>query len=90
MTVKSEILLTTSPTATTPITSGSCSRGLMLRCRKATSTATTRFTSADAAIAIRNAASGGWDADADVIGDGCVTSLDALMILQAADDAIDL
>ena len=43
-----------------------------------------RLTPADAAIALRIAASGGWDANADVSGDGSVTSLDALMILQAA------
>jgi len=49
-----------------------------------------RLTSADAAIALRIAASGGWDLDADVSGDGSVTSLDALMILQAAAGAIDL
>ncbi|KAF5412802.1 MAG: hypothetical protein C5S47_00605 [Candidatus Methanogasteraceae archaeon] len=42
------------------------------------------LTPADAAIALRIAASGGWAADADVSGDGSVTSLDALMILQAA------
>jgi hypothetical protein len=48
------------------------------------------ITPADAAIALRIAASGGWDADADVSRDGRVTSLDALMILQAAADAIDL
>ena len=41
-----------------------------------------RITPADAAIALVIAASGGWDADADVSGDGRVTSLDALMILQ--------
>ncbi|MEA1866190.1 MAG: right-handed parallel beta-helix repeat-containing protein [Euryarchaeota archaeon] len=41
------------------------------------------LTSADAAIALRIAASGGWDADADVSRDGQITSLDALMILQA-------
>ena len=44
----------------------------------------------DAAIALQLAASGGWDLDADVSGDGSVTSLDALMILQAAAGAIDL
>ena len=43
-----------------------------------------RLSPADAAIALRIAASGGWDLDADVSGDGSVTSLDALMILQAA------
>ena len=53
---------------------------------------------ADAAIALANgfanefqiAASGGWDADADVSRDGRVALLDALMILQVAADAIDL
>ncbi|MCK4459069.1 MAG: dockerin type I repeat-containing protein, partial [Methanosarcinales archaeon] len=39
-------------------------------------------TPADAAIALRIAASGAHDDAADVSGDGCVTSLDALMILQ--------
>jgi hypothetical protein len=39
---------------------------------------------ADAVIALQLAVSGGWDADADVNGDGKVTSLDALMILQMA------
>ncbi len=48
------------------------------------------LTPADAAIALRIAASGGWDANADVSDDGSVTSLDALMILQAAAGAIDL
>jgi S-layer protein (TIGR01567 family) len=37
---------------------------------------------ADAVIALQLAVSGEWDADADVSGDGEVTSLDALMILQ--------
>lgn len=41
------------------------------------------LTPADAAIALRIAASGGWNADADVNGDLQITSLDALMILQA-------
>jgi len=41
-------------------------------------------TTADAAIALQLAASGGWDPAADVSGDGQVTSLDALMILQMA------
>jgi parallel beta-helix repeat protein len=41
-------------------------------------------TSADAAIALDLAASGGWDSAADVDGDNQITSLDALMILQAA------
>jgi parallel beta-helix repeat protein len=49
-----------------------------------------RITPADAAIALRIAASGGWDADADVSRDGSVTSLDALMILQAAAGTIEL
>jgi len=49
-----------------------------------------RLTPADATIALRIAASGGWDLDADVSGDDSVTSLDALMILQAAAGAIDL
>jgi len=42
------------------------------------------ITAADAAIALRLAASGAHDGAADVSGDGSVTSLDALMILQAA------
>jgi hypothetical protein len=41
-------------------------------------------TAADAAIALELAASGGWDAAADVSGDGQVTALDALMILWVA------
>jgi len=45
---------------------------------------------ADAAIALRIAASGAHDDAADVSGDGCVTSLDALMILQAAAGRIEL
>ncbi|MEA1869456.1 MAG: dockerin type I domain-containing protein [Euryarchaeota archaeon] len=45
---------------------------------------------ADAAIALQLAASGGWDADADVNRDNRITSLDALMILQAAGGAIEL
>ncbi len=48
------------------------------------------LTPADAAIALAIAASGGWDADADVSRDGSVTSLDALMILQAATGTIEL
>ena len=48
------------------------------------------LTPADAAIALRIAASGAHYDAADVSGDGCVTSLDALMILQAAADAINL
>jgi S-layer protein (TIGR01567 family) len=39
---------------------------------------------ADAVIALQLAVSGKWDGDADVNGDGKVTSLDALMILQMA------
>jgi len=48
------------------------------------------LTPADAAIALRIAASGADDPAADVSGDGSVTSLDALMILQAADGSIGL
>nr|QNO43843.1 hypothetical protein HEAIHDEL_00005 [Methanosarcinales archaeon ANME-2c ERB4] len=48
------------------------------------------LTPADAAIALRLAATGGWDANADVNHDDYITSLDALMILQATADAIDL
>ena len=43
-----------------------------------------RITPADAAIALRIAATGGWDSVADVDGDNHITSLDALMILQTA------
>ncbi len=39
---------------------------------------------ADATIALKLAANGGWDPAADVDNDGLVTSVDALMILQAA------
>jgi len=49
-----------------------------------------RITPADAAIALRIAVSGAHDDAADVSGDGCVTSLDALMILQAAAGGIAL
>ena len=42
------------------------------------------LTPTDAAIALRLAANGGWDAAADVNHDNHITSLDALMILQAA------
>ena len=48
-----------------------------------------RITPADAAIALRLAATGAHDPAADVSGDGCVTSLDALMILQAAAGVVD-
>ena len=49
------------------------------------------FTTADAAIALQIAVgSRPLDLRWDVSGDGSVTSLDALMILQAAADAIDL
>ena len=47
------------------------------------------LTSADAAIALTIAASGAHDDAADVSGDGHVTSLDALMILQAATGVVD-
>ncbi len=75
--------------------SRSCSRGATHR-RVATSTVTTRSTPADAAIALAIAAGGSASCDpatlaaADVSGDNRVTSLDALMILQAAADAIEL
>nr|QNO46943.1 hypothetical protein CLAIAILK_00004 [Methanosarcinales archaeon ANME-2c ERB4] len=48
------------------------------------------LTPADAAIALRLAATGAHDDAADVSGDGGVTSLDALMILQAAANMIEL
>ena len=48
------------------------------------------ITPADAAIALRIAASGAHDDAADVSGDDRVTSLDALMILQAAAGSIEL
>ena len=48
------------------------------------------LTPADAAIALQLAASGAYDPAADVSGDDRVTSLDALMILQAAAGAISL
>ena len=48
------------------------------------------ITPADAAIALRLAASGAHDDAADVSDDGCVTSLDAFMILQAAAERIKL
>jgi hypothetical protein len=48
------------------------------------------ITSADAAIALQIAASGGWDPAADVNHDNHITSLDALMILQAAADNIEI
>jgi hypothetical protein len=47
-------------------------------------------TTADAAIALQLAATGAHDDAADVSRDGRVTSLDALMILQAAADTIEL
>ncbi|MEA1894786.1 MAG: dockerin type I repeat-containing protein [Euryarchaeota archaeon] len=48
------------------------------------------LTPADAAIALQLAATGGWDPAADVDGDRRITSLDALMILQATAGAITL
>ncbi|RLG29031.1 hypothetical protein DRO03_08280 [Methanosarcinales archaeon] len=48
------------------------------------------LTPADAVIALRIAATGADDPAADVSGDDRVTSLDALMILQAAADSIEL
>ena len=47
-------------------------------------------TPADAAIALAIAASGTHNSSADVSGDGSVTSLDALMILQVAAENIEL
>ena len=49
-----------------------------------------KITPADAAIALRIAATGAQNPAADVSGDGQVTSLDALMILKAAAGAITL
>lgn len=46
--------------------------------------------SADAAIALRLAASGAYDPAADIDGNGCVTSLDALMIMQATAGRIEV
>ena len=43
------------------------------------------ITSTDAAITLQHAVSGEYDTIADVSGNGRVTSLDALMILQMAD-----
>jgi parallel beta-helix repeat protein len=48
------------------------------------------LSAADAAIALAIAASGAHDQAADASGDGRVTSLDALMIMQAAAGAIEL
>lgn len=48
------------------------------------------ITPADAVIALNIIASGNYSEDADVNGDGVTNSLDALMILQAAVDAIML
>ncbi|MCK5109263.1 MAG: hypothetical protein KAR25_06190, partial [Methanosarcinales archaeon] len=44
----------------------------------------------DAVVALKLAASGGWDPAMDMDGDGQVTSLDALRILKAAAGAIEL
>ena len=49
-----------------------------------------QITPADATIALRLAATCGWDPSADVDGDSRITSLDALMIQQAAAGAIAL
>ena len=43
-----------------------------------------QITPTDAAIVLRIAAIGGWDANADMNRDSRITSLDALMILRAA------
>jgi len=48
------------------------------------------ITPADAVIALTIAASGGENYDADIDGDGKVTSLDGLMIMQAAADNIEI
>jgi len=48
------------------------------------------ITPADAVIALTIAASGGENYNADIDGDGKVTSLDGLMILQAAADNIEI
>ena len=48
------------------------------------------ITPADAAIALRIAATGAQNPAADMNDDGTVTSLDALMILQAAADGIEI
>ena len=48
------------------------------------------ITPADATIALQLAATGGWDANADVNHDSRITSLDALMILHAVAGAIAL
>ena len=48
------------------------------------------LTPTDAAIALRIAATGADDPAADVSGDNYVTSLDALMILQAAAEMAEL
>ena len=69
--------------------SRSCTHGLATQHRKVTSTAMAP-SPADAAIALRLAASGAHNDAADVSGDGHVTSLDALMILQAAAGRIEL
>jgi hypothetical protein len=49
-----------------------------------------KLTTADAAIALKMAVCGEYDRVADVSDDGHVTALDALMILQAAAEAISL
>jgi len=48
------------------------------------------ITTADAAIALNLAVRGGYDLAADINDDGSVTSLDALRILQAAANSIEL
>ncbi len=48
------------------------------------------ITPADAVIALNIIVSGNYNEDVDVNGDGVMNSLDALMILQAAVDAITL
>jgi hypothetical protein len=59
---------------------------LTVRCRSAigrNSTATPR-------VALQLASGGGWHPAADMNRDSHITSLDALMILKAADEAITL
>ena len=58
--------------------------------QKATSGRDNQITPADTAIALHLAATGGGDPAADVNHDRRTTSLDALMILQAAAGAIAL
>ena len=65
-------------------TSRSCSRGVRIRSKKATSMVIGQITAADAAITLQMAVSGERDDTADMDYGGHVTSVDALMILRAA------